>query len=403
MPTSRALTFVSAALVMYLFANQTQVGWLYVISALLMGSVLVAWFLNRTALKGISGNRHVEQLELHEGDTVNIALSLAKGRGTASQIRLEEICPLAAPESLQQNMKLFIPSLPAGGSVTFDYETLVDRRGLHEFAPLPLTSRAPFGFFKRSSSLSVPTRVLVYPEVRPLRHLDLLDKQLVPEVARQRAGVGYEVIGVRPFRSGDSARHIHWRSVARTGELMTKEFAEEAQPGLTLMLDLFQHLFPQTETKHTPFEWMVKSAASIADYARRKGYPVHLIADGEVLPMPSGPVAWSALLQYLAKVQPTGKRTLAQVMNGQLTQTFVAALIPWPDDTMLESLIELHHRRANVLAVVVDPASFPDTGDTADTFASRLQAAEIDTCVVRFGDDWASQLSGQGAEGKKRS
>ncbi|MBZ0289835.1 MAG: DUF58 domain-containing protein, partial [Anaerolineae bacterium] len=237
MPTSRALTFLSAALVLYLFANQTQVGWLYVMSALLAGTVLAGWFLSRGMLKRIRAERNIGQVEMHEGDTVSVALKLFKNRGAASQIRLEEKCPLAAPDSPQRAVKLFIPSLPAGGTVEFDYEVLVDRRGLHEFPALALTSRAPFGFFRRDTIIQSPTRALVYPEVRPLKRLELLDKQAAPEVTRQRAGLGYGVIGVRPFRSGDSARHIHWRSVARTGTLMSKEFADEAQPGLTLVLD----------------------------------------------------------------------------------------------------------------------------------------------------------------------
>src|SRR4029434_164497 len=135
---------------LYLFANQTQVGWLYVMSALLAGTVLAAWFLSRGILKQIRAERKIGQVEMHEGDTVSIALTLHKGQSSASQIRLEEHCPLAAPDSPHRAGKLFIPSLPAGGSVEFDYEVLVDRRGLHEFPPLVLNSRAPFGFFKRA-------------------------------------------------------------------------------------------------------------------------------------------------------------------------------------------------------------------------------------------------------------
>ena len=399
MPTSRALTFLSAALVLYLFANQTQVGWLYVMSALLAGTVLAAGFLSRGMLKRISAERKIGQVEMHEGDTVSVALALHKGQGSASQIRLEEKCPLVALDSPQRAVKLFIPSLPAGGSVEFDYEVLVDRRGLHEFPPLTLNSRAPFGFFKRSSVVQASTRALVYPEVRPLKRLELLDKQNAPEITRQRAGIGYEVIGVRPFRSGDSSRHIHWRSVARTGQLMSKEFADEAQPGLTLVLDLFAHPYPQTDTKHVPFEWMVKVAASIADYARVKGYPLHILADGEVLPLPSGAVAWSALLQYLARIQPSGKRPLPEVFGGHSTQAFIAVVLPWPDNEMIGTLNNLHYKRADVLAVVLDPESFPAGGTSAQSFASSLRAGGTDTRLLRFGDDWTAQLAARTGSG----
>jgi uncharacterized protein (DUF58 family) len=237
---------------------------------------------------------------------------------------------------------------------------------------------------------------LVYPEVRPLKKLNLLDRRAAPEVTRQRAGVGFEVMGVRAFRTGDSARHIHWRSVARTGELISKEFADEAQPGLSLALDLYAHSFPKSENKHSPFEWMVKVAASIADYARHKSYPLHILADSEVLAIPSGPVSWSALLQYLARIQPIGQRHLAQVIGNQPIQATVAAVFPWPDLGAVEALLELKHRRVDVLAVIIDAESFPADGASISAFAAQLQGAGIEIRVVQFGDDWTGQLSEQG-------
>jgi uncharacterized protein (DUF58 family) len=394
MPTSRTVTFLSASLVLYLFANQTQVGWLYVMAALLGGIVVAAWWLNRGSLSGITGRRQIEQYELHEGDTATIHLSVEKSKGgSTSQTRIIETCPLAASDSKQRSIKLFVPSLPIGGKVEFQYEVLVDRRGLHEFPQLTFNSRAPFGFFRRERGLAVETRVLVYPEVHPLRRLDLLDRQTAPEVTRQRAGIGYEVMGVRPYRPGDSARHIHWRSVARRGELISKEFAEEAQPGLTLVLDLFAHPYAKTDSKHTPFEWMIKAAVSLAEYAQRKGYPLHILADGEVLPIPASPVMWTALLQYLARVQPTGNRRLADVVGNQPTQAFVAAIFPWPDTAAISTLMEIRHRRAEILALVLDPATFPDQGDGAGAFASQLTGDGIETREIAFGEDWAVQLS----------
>ena len=48
MPTSRSGVVLIGALVLYFFANQTQVGWLYVMCAVLAGTVLSAWWLSRS-------------------------------------------------------------------------------------------------------------------------------------------------------------------------------------------------------------------------------------------------------------------------------------------------------------------------------------------------------------------
>jgi uncharacterized protein (DUF58 family) len=392
MPTARAYSFLAAAFIVYLFANQTQVGWLYVMAALLAGTMLAAGWISRGTLRGLNGERRVTQGELFEGDEATIALRLSKQRGSAAQIRVTEQCPLAAPDSPFHTVRMFVPSLSANGSVEFEYTVLLDRRGLHEFPPLDVSSRAPFGFFQHRRTLPVKTRVLVYPEVRSLQRLELLDRQLTPQTPRPRPGLGYEVIGVRPFRSGDSPRHIHWRSVARTGELISKEFADEAQPGLSLALDLYRHPYPDTQSKHTPFEWAVKIAAGIGDYAHQHGYPLHLVTNDEALPPPAGAVSWQTLLQYLARVQPTGTHPLSTVLGNHPTQAFVAAVIPWPDERMVEALVNLS-RRVQVTAAVLDPDSFPDGGPAGGRLAGQLRATGIEVRLIRFGEDWAGQLT----------
>jgi len=46
-----------------------------------------------------------------------------------------------------------------------------------------------------------------------------------------------ECHGLRPFRSGDSPRWIHWRTSARRGELMVREFEEPSPDSLIVVLE----------------------------------------------------------------------------------------------------------------------------------------------------------------------
>ncbi len=396
MPTSRAYSFLIGAAVLYLFANQTQVGWLYVMAVVLAGTVLAAWMPNRHSLRGIQGQRRFADSlteDIFENDEITIGLILENtGRGSAAQVRALECCPLAAPDSPQRMTALFIPVLPAKRAVEFTYAVTVDRRGIHDFPPLALGCRAPFGFFAHKQTLPVATRILVYPEVRAPRRLDLLDRHFSAQVTRPRAGTGNEVIGIRPFRSGDSPRHIHWRSVARTGQLISKEFADEAQPGLTLALDVHKYPYPDSEGKHVPFEWAVKIAASIGEFARQRGYPLHLAIDPDALAAPTGPVAWSALLQFLARIQPTSKRPFSTMLSSQQMQTFVAVVIPWPDETILAQLVALS-LRSEILAVVIDPKTFPRPGPSAGSLVDQIRAAGIETRLIKYESDWAHQLA----------
>ncbi len=399
LPTARSVTLLVAAFLLYLFGNQTQVGWMFVMSALLAGTVLAAWMLNRHSLRGVEIERKVgasPNAELYEGEAVAAKLTFRNAaRLLAAQIRATERCPLAGLSSPQRRLDLFVPLLlPRRGGADFEYEVEIDRRGVHEFPPLELTSRAPFGFFRRHRRIDRPTRVLVYPEVRRLRHLRLLDHRLALEVVRPRAGVGTEILGVRPFRSGDSPRRIHWRSVARTGRLISKEFVDESRPGLTLILDVCKHPYPLTAGKHTPFEWAVKVAASIGDYTQRRGYPLHLLADEDAWPPPSGHVARLPLLEYLARVNPTGRRPLTDILDREspFITPCVATILPWPDETVLEPLIALRRRGLAVFAILLDPSSFPAGGPAAGPLADEMRASDLEVSLVRFGEDWREQL-----------
>jgi len=216
-------------------------------------------------------------------------------------------------------------------------------------------------------------------------------------VTRPSAGIGYEVMGLRLYRPGDSPRNIHWRTVARTGQLVSKEFADETQPGVTLALDLFHHPYAASDSKHTPFEWAVKVAASIGDYANRRGYPLTLATNDDALPAPAGAISWYALLQYLARVQPVGDLPLAQALARVPTQAFVIAVLPYPDRGIVGLLRELHFQKARVLAVILDPETFPNFADTVGVaaLAGELQAAGVETRLIRFDDsteDWVTQL-----------
>lgn len=392
----RTLTVLTAAFVLYLFANQTQVGWLYVMSAVLAAAVVAGLLLNRGSLRGLAAAREVGPGDsFHEGDTATVSLTLTNRGGSArAQVELVESCPLVAADDPARETPVFVPSLSPKAAVRFDYDIVLDRRGLHIFPPLRVCSRAPFGFAERRGRLAAETRVLVYPEIVPVKSLALLDRRLSALVMRPNAGHGSEVLGIRPYRPGDSPRTIHWRSVARTGQLISKEFADEAQPGLTLLLDLHAYPYPDLNCKQNPFEWAVKAAASVATYALARGYPLYLLADEEVLAMPYGPLSEPPLYQYLARVQPTGTRRLADVVHARPVQALVVAVLPWPQSALAEPLLALRGRGVEVLALLLDPAGFPAGGASAGTLAETLRRGGIDVQTLHFGQPLAEQLGG---------
>jgi uncharacterized protein (DUF58 family) len=62
-------------------------------------------------------------------------------------------------------------------------------------------------------------------------------RELEASVATARAGSGNELFGIREYRPGDSLRRIHWRSSARHGQLVVREYEPPGQQTLSIVLD----------------------------------------------------------------------------------------------------------------------------------------------------------------------
>ena len=403
--TSRGRWFLGAAFLFYMFANQTQIGWLYVIAGLLVGLVIAAGLLNRGAARGIRverllragqgaenaqpGNSLQGVSDLYEGDPVTLTLTFAREAALpAVQVSATHLCPLADPDSEDSRTTLYMPTMTRESPLQYTLCFPIYRRGVYTFPPIEISSAAPFGFFAQTRKIVQPDPQVIYPEFRPLTRLPLLDEQPAAEQTQARAGWGSEVMGIRPYRPGDSPRHIHWASVARTGVLMSKEFAQEAQPGVALVLDRYSPIWPPPQTKHTPFEMMVKTALSVGDYALRRNYALTLLADETEMARPHGALTREMLLEYLARVPALNKPTLSEQLQQPGFPPFVAVFVSHPALDLLTDLVALHRRGGRLLVILADEATYPAGGLSAQPLAEALRQAQIAVRMIAHEENW---------------
>jgi uncharacterized protein (DUF58 family) len=92
-------------------------------------------------------------------------------------------------------------------------------------------------------------------------------------------GEAIEFVGTREYRQGDPLKNIHWRSWARRGEPVVKEYMEEYFCRIAIVLDTF---LPSkfTPAQQASFEAAISVVASIADYFSRSEYLVDILAAG---------------------------------------------------------------------------------------------------------------------------
>jgi uncharacterized protein (DUF58 family) len=396
--TPRGWMLLVLAGLFYFFANQTQTSWLYVFTAIVLSLWLLAALAPAGMLRGLTlrrrlnGHESAVDLELRVGDPLTVTLELANaGRTPALHLRGLEVCAFAPEDDRQQT--LFAPNVPPREAVSFSYRIVCARRGWFDFAPVSLQTRAPFGFFAARRALAAASGVLIFPEYRDLEHFPLLDRRPTVSNPFVRVGLGSEFIGVREYRPGDSPRHVHWRTTARAGQLMVKEFSEETQPGLTIALDARASAAIGAD-EHNTFELAVKVAASLAHYADQRGLALTLAANNPAWPAPLGPVSRWAALNYLARVQAEGEHSFAECLRGLHSSVFVAALLAAPDHAAIAPLVELKAQGVTVLAVVIDPAPFaPERDGEGQRLAGALSAAGLTVRLISAEPDWERTLT----------
>jgi uncharacterized protein (DUF58 family) len=91
----------------------------------------------------------------------------------------------------------------------------------------------------------------------------------------QTRGAGIEPRGIREYRVGDPLRHVHWRSTARTGKVVVKEFEAGSQATVALVIDRTKG-HDIGKGVDTSLEAMVGHAAFLVETLLRQGVRVVL-------------------------------------------------------------------------------------------------------------------------------
>lgn len=409
MPTRRSFVLLFLALGLYFIANQTQVGWVYIMVNAIVGLLLVTFFFSRGMLKAIQGRRAFHNLssrisastslkqtnhsgespsiklpDFFEDDPIEITLSLKNTRlRPAFLVAGNEVCPFAPPDEQQQ--PFFAPTLTKNQAVNFKYQTACYRRGLYTFSKISLRSKGPFSLFGTRRALAVPSEILIYPTYYPLKRIRLLENRGFADKKVMRVGSGSEVIGTREYRSGDSLRQIHWRSTARVGKLVVKEFSDDDQMTMTVVLDLSTE-GSVGQDKFSTFETAIRLAVSLGYYATHTNIPFHLVGHSPQWKPPAMALSWSGTLNYLAKVQNDGAEPLAHVINNLPSLPFVVILISRPTESIIKALDTLHRKGTNTLAVFITP----DGTVPASALAQNRSGLEIKAVSPH---NWTTLLS----------
>lgn len=218
------------------------------------------------------------------GQSAHVRIDLTHaGRVPAGTLLLEEVVPYA----LGQRPRFVLEGVGRHFTRELTYTVRPEVRGRHLVGPMTVRVTDPFGMVELGRTFQTTTALVATPRTVALNG---------GAPVRAWAGSGHsrprsfatgqaEDVTVRDYQQGDDVRRIHWRSSARTGELMVRREEQPFQARTVVVLDTRSQAH-RGRGAASSFEVAVSAAASIATHLASTGHEVQVATASGLLPLP---------------------------------------------------------------------------------------------------------------------
>ena len=220
-------------------------------------------------------------------------------------------------------------NLPVGGrdfwlrmptlspAVRNSHDVLVDdlSRGVLDVGPAIAVRTDPLGLMRKTVRWCEPVELYVRPRMALLSTLgsgQVRDLEGVPSDRVSMSDLAFHAL--REYVPGDDLRHVHWRSSARAGELLVRQYHDTRRNHATVVLDPTPGAYRTDEE----YELGVSIAASLIMCAAREEYDVSLLSGREqITSLPGG-----AVLDATCRVQ---REPDAEPLPGEIHRAIILA------------------------------------------------------------------------------
>ena len=368
--TARGRGLFWATLVLGAMGADTRRSQIYVLFAVALGALALA-----VLGDVVPRPRAVLQCALPSRATALVPVTFRARVSSLSGRSLPEL-RFAVPRPLKWGQSLRFEPREAFLSVAPDEVTevpvtlIAQRRGRYELRAPTVRRTDPLRLATGLAVQGTPQTLLVYPRFFRFDRFPVpLGRRYQPGgiPLSSHTGDAIEFVGTRDYREGDPIRNIHWRSWARRGQPVVKEYQEEYFSRVALILDTFVPAKPSA-TDERVFESAISVLSSVADHFSRSEAIVDILAAGpDVYQVSTGrSLAYlDTILDVLACLEPCRDRpfsTIGPLLFDKLAQTttVVAVLQDWdePRETFLRQ-VQAQGTAVRAIVVHAGPTTKP--------------------------------------------
>lgn len=218
----RPLGWLALALAGVLWSAAVSFGWIEaMIAAAVVTAVIVLsipFLFGRTAY---DVDLDLTRTRVVVGERAVGALTLANATGRAL-LASEVVLPVGGGRGVFD-----VPRLAAGASHEELFAIPTSRRGVLAVGPVSVLRGDPLGLFERTHDRRQAVDLFVHPRTSALDGLSLghlRDLEGLPVQQLERDDVSFHAL--REYQPGDDLRHVHWKSTARTGDVMVRQYEQ---------------------------------------------------------------------------------------------------------------------------------------------------------------------------------
>jgi uncharacterized protein (DUF58 family) len=379
--------------------------------------IVISWLWSFTALYGIRVSRSARSLKASMGDVLeenfevtNLTIVPRLWVEIANETPLPSASGSRLVTLLNGRQRRFYLS-----------RTWLLKRGAFSLGPTVLRAGDPFGLFRAQKKIPATKSIIVLPMILDLAAFPS-PPGLLPggkAIRRKSNDVTPHASGIRDYVTGDPIKSIHWASTARRGRLMVKEFEQDPQAEIWLVLDTQSGIHhelpheekvewldgvifrrkPQIELPPSSLEYGVTIAASLAHYFIQQRRAVGFVSAGQVLTVISAERSdrqENKILETLAFVTDSGKLSLAGVVAAQSKflpiGSSVMMITPSVRPEVILAVDELQRRNLHPLVLLLMADSFGGSRGS-EKLAQSLLELNVPVCQVGCGEDLRRTLA----------
>lgn len=297
--STRGRTFIAVGVLALLTGLLLGVVDLQRVGVLLLVLPVPAWLAVRQSRAGLRVGHAVSPSRIVVGDQAEVRLVLGNPQAFGTgPLRITEAVPGGRP------LRFSVAGVRGRQRRTVAYPLPALRRGRYLVGPTTVIASDPFGLVTADTRSTDTAELVVQPHTVPLAPLTLpiAWRDGAATLSHSVGAGGSDDASVRAFRDGDDLRKIHWRSTAKSGELMVRQEERPWHGESLILLDTRSMAYPSLPgTEESPaFEWAISAVASIGVHLASRGRRVTVVTGaGQVAHDEATPI-----LDLLADTEP---------------------------------------------------------------------------------------------------